>query len=774
MSSDHGPLPPSQSAQDDTAVPVGAMEDQDTSPPLPRIQTSSPPHEEGEDDFNACAPTRPTDRSMLYPKRNAAPPESFAPSVSSTASNTPLGSRTASPVPFDYSGASSYDSDSDSEPESHLLPRAQRQAGWREGRARPWWSLSLGSSDSADGRRHRRRWRDAIWGVRTCRRVARRLVRHPLFPKTPVTILLALLFLALFGVSLTFLLIYILNPDKEPLPWRGYCTLPQYSGGPPSLALSTTSWLRTPLSTNFTLPPFPPPDFDSLAPAGIFLGVFSIDTSVERRMYVRSTWAKHVRSREGAGAGDGGIGTSRTIVRFIMGQPRKEWERQVQLEMDTYNDIVILPIQENMNQGKTHAYFTWAANNSWVPPVYHDDYAKKPEGFSYTDVTSSPPTLASHDPPLAHRDQFNNTSPRPWVRPDFVVKADDDAFVMLAELEAHLRVELYKDPLPPPTPPSVRKQHAARQAPPQPDRNGESPEILDVSENTHAAGSADPADPLVFWGYLIKNRFMGGELYALSFALVDWVARDPVVKTMTHGAEDKQTSKWIRRHPRADEVRWSSERCWIYDHPRAGTVYSHGFLFPSEVRRVQQVVRRDLELLEQQIESDAGSGGVPPGQDIRAPDKWALSTVSKFGTRYAPPVPGLNLEYSVEALVEGSQMSLVREDGALTPDFAWEYREGRRKRYADKRLGGTVVVHFIKKNMWFLETAAALLYGDDVTPFERSSELARGPDADSDASPDQAEEVEDALPTTGSAESEEGSASDDERTLSSTGGEGEQ
>ena len=58
----------------------------------------------------------------------------------------------------------------------------------------------------------------------------------------------------------------------------------------------------------------------------------------------------------------------------------------------------------------------------------------------------------------------------------------------------------------------------------------------------------------------------------------------------------------------------------------------------------------------------------------------------------------------------------------MTPDMAWRYREGRRKRYEGQRIGGTVVVHFIKKNMWFLETAAALLQGEDVTPLERALE----------------------------------------------------
>lgn len=51
-------------------------------------------------------------------------------------------------------------------------------------------------------------------------------------------------------------------------------------------------------------------------------------------MLIRSTWANHPRSRNGAGHGDGGAGTSRTIVRFIMGQPRKTWDRRVRVEME--------------------------------------------------------------------------------------------------------------------------------------------------------------------------------------------------------------------------------------------------------------------------------------------------------------------------------------------------------------------------------------------------------------------------------------------------------
>lgn len=136
-------------------------------------------------------------------------------------------------------------------------------------------------------------------------------------------------------MSLTFLIIYILNPDKEPLPWRGYCTIPQFSTAPPSYDMPTTASFPYPLPANFTPPMFPPPELDSMSPAGVFVGVFSMDNAVERRMLIRSSWASHQRSRDGAGEGDGGVGTSRTVVRFILGQPRKEWVRRIRLEMES-------------------------------------------------------------------------------------------------------------------------------------------------------------------------------------------------------------------------------------------------------------------------------------------------------------------------------------------------------------------------------------------------------------------------------------------------------
>lgn len=44
----------------------------------------------------------------------------------------------------------------------------------------------------------------------------------------------------------------------------------------------------------------------------------------------------------------------------------------------------------------------------------------------------------------------------------------------------------------------------------------------------------------------------------------------------------------------------------------------------------------------------------------RTPAEWAHSTVSAWGVRYSPPIDGLTIPESVEALVEGSQMSLLQ------------------------------------------------------------------------------------------------------------------
>lgn len=68
-------------------------------------------------------------------------------------------------------------------------------------------------------------------------------------------------------------------------------------------------------------------------------------------------------------------------------------------------------------------------------------------------------------------------------------------------------------------------------------------------------------------------------------------------------------------------------------------------------------------------------------------------------------------------------MSLLSEDAGFTAGDAWSAREGRRRRYEEKRVGGTIVVHFIKKNPWFLETALALLEGEETTDREKARSI---------------------------------------------------
>ena len=156
-----------------------------------------------------------------------------------------------------------------------------------------------------------------------------------------------------------------------------------------------------------------------------------------------------------------------------------------------YNDIIVLPIRENMNDGKTYAFFHWVATNAWVPPLYYDTFETVPKNLSYANLTAPAPVLAQHDPTAAREDAATG-HPRPWVRPDFVIKADDDSFIMLAELEARLRVELHGGPLPR----QYRNQPTLIAPPASPGQSTE----------WHAPND----DPMIYYGYLVKNRFMAG------------------------------------------------------------------------------------------------------------------------------------------------------------------------------------------------------------------------------------------------------------------------
>lgn len=212
---------------------------------------------------------------------------------------------------------------------------------------------------------------------------------------------------------------------------------------------------------------------------------------------------------------------------------------------------------------------------------------------------------------------------------------------------------------------------------------------------------------------------MGGECYALSLDLVRFVSTSPAVRKITWGAEDKLVARWMRLHPESSSILWVSDRCWIYDHPKAGTVYSHGFLFPSTVRHIRQQYVASLGL------DDAGYAlSRSTSNHITASaSSLTYSSVSQFGHPYRPPLPNLTPAQRIEALIEGSELSLLSpyssssSSSPLLPETVMARRPSLNERYEGqwgRRWGaGTVVVHYIKEREWFLETALAFL-GDNA------------------------------------------------------------
>ncbi|GAA5919792.1 hypothetical protein JCM1841_005865 [Sporobolomyces salmonicolor] len=415
---------------------------------------------------------------------------------------------------------------------SPVLGRKQRKPGWWARRAESRRKNTITSPSSASAPllgspalSKPRRERSCLSTFGSA------LLRQPWVPTQPLTILFAILLFLCFAATLTTFLVNVLSSDREPLPWRRYCQEQR---------------------------PFPHALTDSLKPVNVFVGVFSVDAAADRRNAIRLSYAQHskpIDPRTGRPAHN-------VQLKFILGRPRAKWSKRIALEMEMFNDLVVLDVEENMNKGKTFQYFAWANENATVP-VY---YARRGEG----------------------QDGGARTVGVGFQKADYVVKADDDSFIVLSELERHLRI----------TP----------------------------RENT-------------YWGYLVRNRFMAGEVYALSSDLVSYLATYPRPKSWTIGKEDQRVAKWMRNHPNASSIHWITERCQIYDHPKAGTTYSRGFTFPDHVEQVRLEGRR----------------GISEDERVRrGGELWqSYSTVTTWKKPYAVPAHELSVEEQVEALIEG-------------------------------------------------------------------------------------------------------------------------
>lgn len=178
---------------------------------------------------------------------------------------------------------------------------------------------------------------------------------------------------------------------------------------------------------------------------------------------------------------------------------------------------------------------------------------------------------------------------------------------------------------------------------------------------------------------LIRNLFMGGEAYALSADLVQYVATYAPLLPFLNGAEDKRVAKWMRLHPNANQINWITERCYIYDHPKAGTTYAHGFLFPDAVEQIRLEGKQGLAEAERERR----------GGDLAQ----SYSTVSKWKSQYKAPVESMTVEEEIEALIEGGgrwESENWRVNNGKSPEaIRWETMifEKDDTRLIDTRLG---------------------------------------------------------------------------------------
>lgn len=70
-----------------------------------------------------------------------------------------------------------------------------------------------------------------------------------------------------------------------------------------------------------------------------------------------------------------------------------------------------------------------------------------------------------------------------------------------------------------------------------------------------------------------------------------------------------------------------------------------------------------------QSTSAGGAALTGPVGHAGTPLSWGHSSVSTFGVRYTPPLPDLSPIHSIEAFVEGSDMSLLREGTSFFSPF---------------------------------------------------------------------------------------------------------
>ncbi|KAG8741098.1 hypothetical protein FRC10_003311 [Ceratobasidium sp. 414] len=177
---------------------------------------------------------------------------------------------------------------------------------------------------------------------------------------------------------------------------------------------------------------------------------------------------------------------------------------------------------------------------------------------------------------------------------------------------------------------------------------------------------------------------------------------------MTRGEEDQVTVRWMKAPAR--------KRDHLAERTIEHCLFPHGFLFPSGIHRVREFAAQQAKRVAEDEGAAGEDGGgnseegiIPVEDDPRADPRhssvatfrhrYEYKTASHWPTRYSPPRVNLTLEQSVEALVEGSGMSMI-VPGA-DAQKVWEARESWEEKYR----GGRVLLYSARTRITFAAQA---------------------------------------------------------------------
>ncbi|KAG0144960.1 hypothetical protein CROQUDRAFT_659264 [Cronartium quercuum f. sp. fusiforme G11] len=207
----------------------------------------------------------------------------------------------------------------------------------------------------------------------------------------------------------------------------------------------------------------------------LFLGVFTTPEGFAKRNLIR-TLLKTDLPPWNVTQADGTVRIQPLIdLVFVSGQPTNEhWRYLIEEENRLHNDLVVLEdVEDNIDGGKTYAYLKWVAlgaNGRWA--------GKESEGG-----------LQDRDPRV-----------RLVGRPRFVMKADDDTFLVIPNL-----IKAFQD--------------------------------LDCNMNIYW-GTSQGSNPLF-------DPYFRGLGYAMSWPLVEWIGSSNMSAEAQVGIEDARVGAWL-------------------------------------------------------------------------------------------------------------------------------------------------------------------------------------------------------------------------------------